>query len=76
MPKSHEKFHSTNGKRQILIAEDEMINREMLGRILQDDYEVLYACDGVETMEMIRKYKDTLSLLLLYILCVGGPTSM
>ena len=30
MPKVHEKFHSTNGKRQILIAEDETINRETM----------------------------------------------
>ena len=68
MPKSHEKFHSTNGKRQILIADDEIINREMLGRILQDDYEIVYACDGAEALEMTRKYKETLSLVLLDIL--------
>ena len=29
MLKSHEVFHSVNGKRQILIADDEMINREI-----------------------------------------------
>ncbi|MBE6029552.1 MAG: EAL domain-containing protein [Clostridiales bacterium] len=68
MPKNHKKFHSTNGKRRILIAEDELINREMLGRILQDEYEILYACDGAETMEMIRSNKDTLSLILLDVL--------
>ncbi len=65
MPKNHKKFHSTNGKRRILIAEDEPINREMLGHILQDEYEILYACDGAETMEMIRSNRDTLSLILL-----------
>ena len=27
---SHEKFHSANGKRMILVADDEFINREML----------------------------------------------
>ena len=68
MLKSHENFHSTNGKRQILIADDELINRELLGNILQDDYEILYACDGAETMEMMRANKDTLSLALLDIL--------
>ena len=30
MLKSHEKFHSSNGKRQILVVDDEMINRELL----------------------------------------------
>lgn len=68
MPKVHEKFHSTNGKRQILIAEDETINREMLGHILQDEYEILYACDGAEAMEIICQHKETLSLILLDVL--------
>ncbi len=36
MLKSHEKFHSANGKRQILIADDELLNREILGNMLQD----------------------------------------
>jgi len=68
MLKSHEKFHSVNGKRQILIAEDEMINRAILGQMLENDYEILYACDGAETMEQIRKHAETLSLVLLDIL--------
>ena len=38
MPESHVKFHSLNGKRRILIVDDEMINREMLGHILSDKY--------------------------------------
>lgn len=71
MLKSHEKFHSTNGHRRILVADDELINREMLGAILQPDYEVLFAKDGIETMEMIRQNKDTLSLVLLDILMPG-----
>ena len=65
MLKSHEKFHSANGKRLILVADDEEINREIHQYMLQDDYEVLMACDGAETLEMIRQYKETLSLVLL-----------
>ncbi|MBQ7474181.1 MAG: EAL domain-containing protein [Oscillospiraceae bacterium] len=68
MLKSHEKFHSANGKRQILIADDEMINREILGEILKTDYEVLFASDGRETMDMIRTHSATLSLVLLDIM--------
>ncbi|MBO5520620.1 MAG: EAL domain-containing protein, partial [Eubacterium sp.] len=68
MLESHKKFHSTNGKRQILVADDELLNRELLGMMLQEDYEILYACDGAETLEMIRAHKDTLSLVLLDIL--------
>jgi len=31
------KFHSSHGKRTILIVEDEAINRELLGMLLEDD---------------------------------------
>lgn len=65
MLKSHEKFHSANGKRMILIADDEMINRELLGAILEGEYELLYAADGQEALKLIRKYKNMLSLVLL-----------
>ena len=68
MLKSHDKFHSTNGKRQILIADDEMINREILGEILKSDYDLLFASDGGETMDMIRSHSSTLSLVLLDIM--------
>ena len=68
MLKSHEKFHSANGKRQILIADDELINREILGEILKSDYELLFASDGGETMDLIRANSGTLSLVLLDIM--------
>ena len=58
MLKSHEKFHSANGKRQVLIADDELINREILGEILKNDYDLLFAADGQETLDMIRKQPD------------------
>ena len=66
MLKSHEKyFASTDGKRQILVVDDEQINREILGFMLQDEYNVLYAADGEEALEMIRSHVHTLSLVLL-----------
>ena len=58
MLKSHEEFYSVKGKRQILVADDEMINREMLREMLQDEYEVIFACDGAETMTMIESNQD------------------
>ena len=36
--------------------------------MLQEEYEVLFACDGKETLEMIRTHQSTLSLVLLDIL--------
>ena len=71
MLKSHEKFHSANGKRQILIVDDEMTNREILGNILKSDYDVLYASDGNEALDMIKHYRETLSMVLLDILMPG-----
>ncbi|MBR7189128.1 MAG: response regulator, partial [Clostridia bacterium] len=65
MLKSHEKFHASNGKRLVLVADDEQINREILGNLLQDDYEVLYAEDGQKTLQCVREHSDTLSLVLL-----------
>lgn len=54
-----------NIRRHILIADDQETNREIMGALLSDDYGILYACDGVETMEMLRKHKDEIALLLL-----------
>ena len=68
MLKSHLKFHSTNGKRRVLVVDDEMINREILGAMLQEQYEVLFACDGEEALTVIRENRETLSLVLLDIL--------
>ena len=65
MLKSHEKFHSENGKRLLLIADDEFINREILREILQDEYELLFAENGEETLEVVRRCKNVLSLVLL-----------
>ena len=58
-------FRTENEKRIILVADDELINREILSEYLRDDYEVLPAKDGVEAMHFIRERKDSLSLVLL-----------
>ena len=71
MLKSHEKFHSSNGKRQILVVDDEAINREMMGMILGADYDVSYAQDGLEALAKIRENARTLSLVMLDLLMPG-----
>ena len=65
MFKSHVKFHSVNGKRQLLIVDDEEINRDILGLYLEEEYDLLYAENGKQALEMIRQYGTTLSLVLL-----------
>ncbi|MCR5293684.1 MAG: diguanylate cyclase [Lachnospiraceae bacterium] len=54
-----------NIRRHILIADDQETNREILGMLLEDDYDILYAADGIETMNMLRKHKDEIALVLL-----------
>ncbi|MBQ9707802.1 MAG: EAL domain-containing protein [Firmicutes bacterium] len=68
---SHVKFHSANGKRLILIVDDEEINREILGAILEDKYEILYAETGEEALELIKENRDNLSLVLLELILPG-----
>lgn len=55
-------------KKQILIAEDEQINRLILANMLEEKYDLLFACNGLEALELIRRYRDTLSLVLLDII--------
>ena len=68
MPNTHENFHSPNGKRLILIVDDEAVNREMLGLTLESEYEVIFAEDGLRALELIREHRETLSLILLDLL--------
>ena len=65
MPETHLKFHSANGKRRILLIEDEMINQELLKMILSDSYEILPALTGTIALELVRDNFETLSLVLL-----------
>ena len=65
MLKTHEKFYSANGKRLILVADDEQINREILGAILESKYELLFAENGLEALKFMEENKETLSLVLL-----------
>ena len=49
----------------VLIVDDQEINRDALGMILEDYYEILYAENGREAMELIEAYRDKLSVVLL-----------
>lgn len=51
--------------RSILIVDDEAIEREMLGAMLSDLYEVVYAENGALALEIIKRDKLTLSLVIL-----------
>ena len=44
----------------VLVVDDQEINRDVLGMILEDDYEVLFAENGREALELIEKHQDEL----------------
>lgn len=55
-------------KRQILVVEDNRLNREMLSEILSEQYTVLEAENGRQALEILKRKKDSISLVLLDIM--------
>ena len=55
-------------KRNILIVDDEEVNRMILGNILCGNYEITYASDGAETLKILSEQKTRYSLVLLDLL--------
>ena len=49
----------------VLVVDDHEINRDAIGVILEDDYEIIYAENGKEALDLINAYADKLSLVLL-----------
>ena len=62
---SDENTDILNLKRKLLIVEDEEINQMILGNMLQEEYDILYASDGAEALEKIKTHRDDLALVLL-----------
>jgi len=49
----------------VLVVDDQEINRDVLGIILEDDYEVIYATNGKEALDAMRANSKDLSIVLL-----------
>ena len=54
-----------NTRKTVLIVDDVALNREILGDLLEDDFDILFAADGIETLEILRSHKDEIDLVLL-----------
>ncbi len=52
-------------KSTLLIADDVLINRELLKDIFEDRYEILEACDGEETINLLSEHKEKIDLVFL-----------
>jgi PAS domain S-box-containing protein len=60
---------SDGGTETILVAEDEEMVRDLLRSMLEDaGYTVLTACDGAETLRMVREHGNSINLALLDIM--------
>ncbi len=52
-------------KRMLLVVDDQEINRDLLTMILEDEFDLIYACDGKEAVDQVLLHKDMLSAVLL-----------
>ncbi len=52
-------------RRLVLIVDDEHVNRRLLGKIIEKEYDVIYAENGQEALEQIKKREKTLSVILI-----------
>ena len=52
-------------QKQILMVEDNMLNREILKEILSDAYSVLEAENGQEALDVLREHADDIAVILL-----------
>ncbi len=59
-------------RRTIMIVDDEPVNLRLLGNILGEEYDVVYAQTGEEAISEIRTQRDFLSLVLLDLYMPGG----
>lgn len=52
-------------KQKILIADDSEMNRELLVAILEEEYDIIQANDGVQAVDCFQRHAEEISLLLL-----------
>ena len=71
MLQTEEQFTPENKKQMVLVVDDEMINREILGQILSEEYHVIFAEDGKKGLAAIRDHRNDLALILLDLVMPG-----
>ena len=52
-------------RRTILVVDDEEVNRELLKKYLRDDYELLFACNGLEALRICHENAGRIALIML-----------
>jgi len=60
-----EKVSQSSGKQKVLIVDDSDMNREMLADILEDEYEIIQAVNGVEAVSILMESHLDINLVML-----------
>ncbi len=55
-------------QKQVLVVDDNIINRRILSSILHSEYQILEAADGLEALNILREKQDKIALILLDIM--------
>lgn len=55
-------------RRTILVVDDSAMNRALLADILEEDYDIVEACDGVEAVDVLAERSEDISLVILDIM--------
>ena len=60
-------INSTHIKKvhRVLVVDDQEINRDVLGIILEEYYDIIYASDGAEALKMLEDNSDSISIVML-----------
>ena len=64
-------IRADKSSRTVLVVDDEPINRELLGSILDKEYNVLFVENGKEALRLINEHSTEISLLFLDIVMPG-----
>ncbi len=73
MPTDNASFLTVNGKRRVLVVDDEASNREILAAMLGNEFEVISAEDGEQAMRQVWAHRQTLSIVLLDLIMPNMP---
>ena len=65
MQMEHESFDHTELKPEVMIVDDQEMNREILAALIDEEFTPVMCKDGIEAIETLRARKRTISLVLL-----------
>ena len=59
------RYYKQNLRQKVLIVEDEFVNQQILGQIISQEYEPIYANNGQEALDILHEAPQDISLVLL-----------